>query len=56
MPLFFGSADEDVNDLLVMFNRTAAFYGLSNKRKLELLLLLEKGNAFVWLNTSTHFL
>ncbi|KAL9958978.1 hypothetical protein ACROYT_G036058 [Oculina patagonica] len=52
MPTFSGDADEDVNEFLVNFNRTSAFYNFTPEKKAEALPLFLTGNASIWFNTT----
>ena len=52
LPKFSGDCNEDVNEFLANFNRTALFYKFSGDRKAEILPLSLTGKASIWYNTT----
>ena len=52
LPKFSGDCNEEVNEFLANFNRTARFYKFSEDRKVEILPLYLTGNASIWYNTT----
>ena len=52
LPKFSGDGNEDVNEFLANFSRTARFYKFSEERKAEILPLYLTGNASIWYNTT----
>ena len=52
LPKFSDDCNEDINEFLANFNRTAHFYKFSEEQKVDILPLNLTRNASIWYNTT----